>query len=180
MDPQSAHLPDMSAPPPTMAAALRARAADSAERVFLRAGEHAWTFAETYREACRFANLFLRAAWPGAPVPRRRADGQPARLRLRRARLRAGRARRWSGSIRPAPASALARDVEYADCQLVLVEARYAAQLREALAPIRAALPVLVVERPSDPPSAGRELDDALAAVDAPRSGGRGRARRLC
>ena len=51
--------PDMSAPPPTFAAAIRARALDSTDRVFLRFGDATWTFGETHREACRFANLFL-------------------------------------------------------------------------------------------------------------------------
>src|SRR5690606_4921592 len=57
--------PDTSAPPPTVAEALRARAADSGARVFLRADDAQWTFAAAYREACRYANLFLA----------RRADG---------------------------------------------------------------------------------------------------------
>ena len=67
----SAPAPDMSAPPPTIAEAIRARAADSAARVFLRAGEQSWTFAETYREACRYARFFLRARDAGRPFHRR-------------------------------------------------------------------------------------------------------------
>ena len=58
MDPNIAPLPNDS-PSPTMAAALRARVVDSADRVFLRFDEASWTFTEAHREACRYANLFL-------------------------------------------------------------------------------------------------------------------------
>src|SRR5512143_2086536 len=59
MDPATAQLP-LTAPLPTMGAALRARLADSAERVFLRFEECSWTYAQVFGEACRVANLFLR------------------------------------------------------------------------------------------------------------------------
>ena len=55
------------APSPTLAAALRDRAADSAERVFLRFEDATWTFAETYGEACRYANVFLQRRDPARP-----------------------------------------------------------------------------------------------------------------
>src|SRR5690348_16752037 len=51
--------PDTSAPPAPVAAAIRARASDCAERVFLRADDASWTFTAAYREACRYANLLL-------------------------------------------------------------------------------------------------------------------------
>ena len=64
----------------------------------------------------------------------------------------------------------LARDVQYADCQMILVERRYAAQLREALATLpEARLAVLVTDRWStgagDLPPAWLRLEDELAAA---------------
>ena len=122
----------MSAPPPSVAAALRARATDSANRVFLRCGDAHWTFAETYREACRYANFLLaqtRAAQPfhvGVLM-----DNLPEFVFAELGCALAGAALVGLNPTRTG--SALARDVEYADCQLVLVEARYAAQLGEAI-----------------------------------------------
>src|SRR5260221_12791705 len=66
MDPTSIEFPSTS-PSPTMAAALRARAAECGERVFLRFEDDRWTFAETYREACRYANLFVQLRDSGRP-----------------------------------------------------------------------------------------------------------------
>ena len=59
MDPATAQLP-LTPPLPTMAAALRARLADSAARVFLRFEERSWTYAQTFATSSRFANVFLR------------------------------------------------------------------------------------------------------------------------
>src|SRR5215470_4324929 len=124
--------PDMSAPPPSIAAALRARAADSAERVFLRAGDAQWTFAETYREACRYANFFLQARDPAQPFHVGvLMDNLPAFVFAELGCALAGAALVGLNPTRTG--SALARDVEYADCQLVLVEGRYVAQLRDAI-----------------------------------------------
>jgi fatty-acyl-CoA synthase len=57
----------MSAPPATVAAALRDRAADCGAQIFLRAGDATWTFGQAYAEACRYANLFLARRIAGAP-----------------------------------------------------------------------------------------------------------------
>lgn len=146
--------PDTSAPPATVADALRARAADSAGRVFLRADAAQWTFGEAYGAACRYANLFLA----------RRADG-PFHVGILMdnlpqfvfAELGCALAGATLVGLNPTrTGSALARDVDYADCQLVLTEIRYAAQLGEAIGD---RLPVLLADGP-DP-----SLEAALAAV---------------
>jgi len=131
MDP-SATLPDMSAPPTTIAAAIRARAVDSPERVFLRFGDAVWTFDETYRAACRAANVFLRHRDPARPFHVGvLMDNLPAFVFAELGCALAGAALVGLNPTRTG--SALARDVEYADCQLVLVEARYAEQLHDAI-----------------------------------------------
>jgi fatty-acyl-CoA synthase len=143
MDPTAA-LPDMSAPPPTIAAAIRARATDSAERVFLRAGDDRWTFAQTYREACRYANLFLASRDPTRPFHVGvLMDNLPAFVFAELGCALAGAALVGLNPTRTG--SALARDVDYADCQLVVVEDRYAAQLADAVGE-RAALRVWTVD----------------------------------
>lgn len=131
MDP-SATVPDMSAPPPTIAAAIRARAVDSPERVFLRFGDGVWTFDETYRAACRAANVFLRHRDPARPFHIGvLMDNLPAFVFPELGCALAGAALVGLNPTRTG--SALARDVEYADCQLVLVEARYVDQLHDAI-----------------------------------------------
>ena len=144
--------PDTSAPPASVAAALRARADDCAARVFLRAGDRAWTFAEAFREACRYANLFLARRAPGPFHIGVLMDNQPAFVFAELGCALAGAALVGLNPTRTG--AALARDVEYADCQLVLTEARYAAQLREAFGD---RLPVLVADDGS--------LDAALATA---------------
>jgi fatty-acyl-CoA synthase len=149
----------MSAPPATVAAALRARAADSGERVFLRAGDAAWTFAATYRAACRFANLFLARRQPAAPFHVGvLMDNLPELVFAELGCALAGAALVGLNPTRTG--SALARDINYADCQLALVEARYVAQLREAIGD--RTLPVLVVDG-HDPQ--WPDLDEALASM---------------
>src|SRR5262249_23424986 len=124
--------PDLSAPPPSVAAALRARAADSAERVFLRCEDTRWTFGETYREACRYANFFLQARDAARPFHIGvLMDNIPAFVFAELGCALAGAALVGLNPTRTG--SALARDVAYADCQLVLVEGRYVAQLDAAL-----------------------------------------------
>jgi fatty-acyl-CoA synthase len=147
--------PDTSVPPASVAAALRARAADCAARRFLRAGDRAWTFVAAYREACRYANLFLarRAAGPfhvGALM-----DNLPEFVFAELGCALAGAALVGLNPTRTG--DALARDIAYADCQLILTEARYAGQLRDAIGD---RLPVLLADGPE--PSLAR----ALAAVD--------------
>ena len=128
----TAPAPDLSAPPQTIAAAIRARTADSAARPFLHAGEQSWTFAETYREACRYANVFLRARDAGRPFHVGvLMDNLPEFVFAELGCALAGAALVGLNPTRTG--SALARDIEYSDCHLVLVEARYAEQLRAAV-----------------------------------------------
>jgi fatty-acyl-CoA synthase len=153
---------DLNAPPSTVAAALRARAADSAERVFLRSNEDTWTFADTYAEAGRFANLFLRERDATRPFHVGvLMDNLPAFVFAELGAALAGAALVGLNPTRTG--SALARDIEYADCQLVLVEARYATQLREALGD-HPALRVFTVDGAAD--ADWPALTAALATVD--------------
>ena len=147
--------PDTSAPPASLAEALRARAVDCADRTFLRAGDDTWTFAAAHREACRYANLFLARRRPGPFHVGVLMDNLPAFVFAELGCALAGAALVGLNPTRTG--DALARDVEYADCQLVLTEARYADQLREA---IGERVPVLLADGPA--PS----LDAALAEVD--------------
>jgi acyl-CoA synthetase (AMP-forming)/AMP-acid ligase II len=66
MDPMRTQVP-ADGPPPTMAAALRARAADSPGRTCIRFEGQAWSFADSFAEACRYAQLFLQAREPERP-----------------------------------------------------------------------------------------------------------------
>jgi len=148
-------IPDTSAPPATVAAAIRARAADSAGRVFLRAGAARWTFAAAYAEACRYANLFLARRGAGPFHIGVLMDNLPAFVFAELGCALSGAA--LAGLNPTRTGSALARDVDYADCQLVLTEARHAAQLREAIGD---RLPVLLAD------GADASLDAALSGVD--------------
>ena len=151
----AANAPDTSAPPASVAAALRARAADCAERVFLRAGDASWTFAQAHREACRYANLFLARRRPGPFHVGVLMDNLPAFVFAELGCALAGAALVGLNPTRTG--DALARDVGYADCQLLLTEARYADQLRDAIGD---RLPVLLADGPAS------TLAAALAAVD--------------
>ncbi len=131
MDPQTVQVP-AAAPSPTLAAALRARVADSADRVFLHFEDRSWTFADTFREACRFANVFLRQRDPSRPFHVAvLMDNLPEFLFAEFGCALAGAT---LVGLNPTRTGAfLLRDIVYADCQLILVETRYAAQLRAAL-----------------------------------------------
>jgi fatty-acyl-CoA synthase len=149
-----------------MAAALRSRAAECGEHVFLRFEEASWTFAETYREACRFANLFLRLRDTERPFHVGvLMDNVPAFVF---AELGCALGRATLVGLNPTRTGPfLARDVHHADCQLVIVEARYADQLRSALEtePI-APIIVLVGDATAELPApTWLRLDDELQAV---------------
>ncbi len=165
MDPSSIHFPS-SGPAPTVAAALRARVAECGARVFLRFEDDSWTFADAYREACRFANLFLKLRDPERPFHVGvLMDNLPAFVF---AELGCALAGATLVGLNPTRTGAfLARDVVYADCQLAVVEERYAHQLREALdAAPSARLSVLVTDAPATLPApTWLRLDDALTSV---------------
>ncbi|MEO8605313.1 MAG: AMP-binding protein [bacterium] len=147
-------IPDTSAPPASVAAALRARAADSPERIFLRAGDDTWTFAAAYRETCRYTNLFLARRGAGPFHVGVLMDNLPAFVF---AELGCGLAGAALVGLNPTrTGTALARDIEYADCQLILTETRYAEQLHAAIGD---RLPVLLAD------GAEPSLDAALAGV---------------
>ena len=129
---------------PTLAAALRARVADSAERRFLRFEAETWTFADAFREACRYANLFLKVRDPGRPFHVGvLMDNVPAFVFAELGCGLAGAALVGLNPTRTGPF--LARDVGHAECQIVVVEARYAEQLQAALGSEPGAHPAVFV-----------------------------------
>jgi len=156
-----------------MAAALRERVADSGARVFLSFEDTSWTYARTFDAACRFANLFLRL----------RATGRPFHIGVLMdnvpsfvfAELGCALAGATLVGLNPTRTGTfLARDLVYADCQIVVVETRYAEQLYAALqADASACVTVLVAD--GEPATArangaGQEwfiLDDELATSPA-------------
>jgi len=115
-----------------MGMALRARRAEAPERVFLRFEDKRWTYAQTFEEACRFANLFLRLRRAGRPFHIGvLMDNVPAFIFSEFGCALAGAT---LVGLNPTRTGAfLARDLTYADCQIIIVEARYAEQLRAAL-----------------------------------------------
>jgi acyl-CoA synthetase (AMP-forming)/AMP-acid ligase II len=159
--------PDMSAPPATMADAIRARSSDSGERCFVRYGERRWSFAATHREACRLANLFLARRDPARPFHVGvLMDNLPEFVFTELGCALAGAALVGLNPTRTG--AALARDVEYADCQIVIVESRYAAQLDEALGNTAGKLHIFLVDAAGEShpaPTAWPHLAAALASV---------------
>jgi len=131
VDSNTAPLPN-AAPSPTMGAALRARAMDSGDRVFLRFEDASWSYAQTLREACRYANVFLshrdstRPFHVGVLM-----DNLPEFVFTQSGCALAGAALVGLNPTRTG--EFLARDIAYADCQVVVVEPRYGEQLRVAL-----------------------------------------------
>jgi fatty-acyl-CoA synthase len=161
----------MTAPPQTIGGALRERARSSADRVFLRFGETVWTYDETYREACRFANLFLRLKASGAPFHVGvLMDNLPAFVF---AELGCALAGATLVGLNPTRTGRfLAGDAEYADCQIVVVESRYAELLRQALEGGAApSVQVLVCDSEEGPrrapPRPWTDLSQQLATVPA-------------
>jgi fatty-acyl-CoA synthase len=115
-----------------MGIALRARRAEASERVFLRFEDKRWTYAQTFDEACRFANLFLRLRRAGRPFHVGvLMDNVPAFIFSECGCALAGATLVGLNPTRTG--GFLARDVTYADCQIIVVEPRYAEQLRTAL-----------------------------------------------
>ena len=131
MDQATAQLP-LTPPLPTMAAALRARFADSAARVFLRFEERSWTYAQTFAISSRFANVFLRRRDAQRPFHVGvLTDNTPEFVFTEFGCALAGATLVALNPTRTG--EFLARDLVFADCQIVVVEARYAEQLEAAL-----------------------------------------------
>src|ERR1700687_2643525 len=164
MDPVTAPLP-ATEPAPTMAAAVRARAADSAGRIFLRFEDQSWTSADTYREGCRFAQLFLKHRDVDRPFHVGvLMDNLPTFVFAQAGCALSGAALVGLNPTRSA--TFLARDIAYSDCQIVIVEGRYADQLRVALDDdVAARVHVFVTDGPA--PAPWQRLNDALANVAA-------------
>jgi len=149
-----------------MAAALRARLGDRGDRDFIRFEQARWSYAETFREACRYANLFLLLRDEARPFHVGiLMDNTPTFLFAELGCALAGAA---LVGLNPTRTGApLARDVAYSDCQMVLVEPRYSEQLREAIG----AVPDLSVEvfldspRDAERPAGWLSLENELAAV---------------
>ena len=115
-----------------MGSALRARCSEAPDRVFLRCEARRWTYAQTFDAACRFANLFLRLRKPGRPFHVGvLMDNVPAFVFSEFGCAVAGATLVGLNPTRTG--GFLARDLTYADCQIIVVEARYAEQLRSAL-----------------------------------------------
>ncbi len=137
---------------------LRRHAADpaAATRPFLRFEDATWTFAETLAEAARYARLLLARRDPARPFHLGLLlENRPEFVF---AELGAGLAGAVIVGLNPTRRGApLARDVAHADCQLVITEDRFAAQLAEALGEDFA--PGVLV--------AGTSLPEALAAQPA-------------
>jgi fatty-acyl-CoA synthase len=108
------------------------RAAESGDRPFLVFEDARLTFAETHREACRYANLFLRLREPGRPFHvGLLLENRPEFVI---AELAAALAGAVVVGLNPTRRGAhLARDVSYGDCQIVLTEGKLAALLAAAL-----------------------------------------------
>jgi fatty-acyl-CoA synthase len=168
MDPTTFEFP-AAGPPSTMAAALRDRLADSGECTFLRFEDATWTFAETYREACRYANLLLRLRDARRPFHVGvLLDNVPEFLFAEFGCALAGATLVGLNPTRTG--SFLVRDLVYADCQIVIVEARYAEQLHAALNSDPAARPRVLVtdggrERRHAYPQTWLALAEELATV---------------
>jgi fatty-acyl-CoA synthase len=134
----------------------RASDADDGDRVYLRFEDARWTFRETYREACRYANLFRAHLDP--TKPRHVGLLLENRPEFVFAELGCALAGAVTVGLNPTRRGEhLSRDVAYADCQIVVTEPRFAALLGDALATPGAPSPLVLV--------ADESLVAALAAA---------------
>src|SRR6185503_5354377 len=126
----------------TLGDLIRQRASDpaDADRVYLRFEDATWTFAATYREACRYANLFAARLDPAAPKHiGLLLENRPEFVF---AELGAALAGAVIVGLNPTRRGEhLARDVAYSDCQIVITEPKFAGLLADVPAP-----PVLTAE----------------------------------
>jgi fatty-acyl-CoA synthase len=142
---------------------IRQQAADAPSRPFLVFDETTLSFGDTYREACRYANLFLARRDPARPFHIGLLLENRPEFVL--AQLGAALAGAVIVGLNPTRRGAhLTRDVTYSDCQLVVTEGKFAGLLE---ADIGAA--VLVATRFDEagtpPVTTGARLEDALAGV---------------
>ncbi len=142
---------------------LRARAADpeSAHRAFLLFEGMRLDYAETHRQACRYANLFL--ALRDAARPFHVGLLLENRPEFVLAELGAALAGAVVVGLNPTRRGAhLARDVEYSDCQLVITEPKFTGIAAEALGDTG---PRVLVATRFDHVPAAPMLESALARV---------------
>lgn len=150
----------------TLADLLRAHADDpsEADRPYLRFEDRTWTFAETRREAARFANLFLAHRDPGWPFH----VGLLLENRPEFVFAELGTAMAGAVTVGLNPTRRgehLARDVEHSDCRIVVTEPRFAPLLREALAMAPGPTAPLVLVADEDLPGALAAQPDADPGV---------------
>ncbi|HXJ36925.1 MAG TPA: AMP-binding protein [Candidatus Eisenbacteria bacterium] len=151
----------------TLGDLLRQRAADPADagRAYLRFEDRAWTFAETHREACRYANLFRSLVDPAKPMHvGLLLENRPEFVF---AELGAALGGAVVVGLNPTRRGEhLARDIAYSDCQVVVTEPKFAPLLAEALATPGARGPrVLVAEESLEDALAGQPTTDPEAPV---------------
>jgi fatty-acyl-CoA synthase len=142
---------------------IRQQAVDAPSRTFLVFEDTSLTFAETYREACRYANLFLARRDPARPFHVGLLLENRPEFVL--AELGAALAGAVIVGLNPTRRGAhLTRDVTYSDCQIVLTEGKFAGLLEDGID-----AQVLVATRfdEANTPALARgtvRLEDALAA----------------
>ena len=149
---------------------LRLRAAECGARPFLLFEDTRLTFAETYGEACRYANLFLRWRQPARPFHIGLLLENRPEFVL--AELGAALAGAVVVGLNPTRRGAhLARDVSYSDCQIVVSEGKFAGPLASALAGSEASPRVATAtrwdERPAALTAGSTVLEAALADMPA-------------
>jgi fatty-acyl-CoA synthase len=142
---------------------IRQQAVEAPSRTFLVFEDTSLTFAETYREACRYANLFLARRDPARPFHIGLLLENRPEFVL--AELGAALARAVIVGLNPTRRGAhLTRDVTYSDCQLVLTEGKFAGLLEDGVdAQVLVATRFDDADAPALPAGAVR-LQDALAA----------------
>jgi fatty-acyl-CoA synthase len=142
---------------------LREHAADP--RPFLLFEDARLSWAETHREACRYANLLLQLRDPSRPFHvGLLLENRPEFVLAELGAALAGAA---VVGLNPTRRGAhLARDVAYSDCQILLTEGKFAGLLAEALRDA-AGLRVLVATRFDETPAASGwpRLEDALRDI---------------
>ena len=121
----------------TLGELLRQRATDpaDADRIYLRFEDATWTFAATYREACRYANLFVARLDPAAPKHiGLLLENRPEFVF---AELGAALAGAVIVGLNPTRRGEhLARDIAYSDCQIVITEPKFAGLLADVPVPL--------------------------------------------
>jgi acyl-CoA synthetase (AMP-forming)/AMP-acid ligase II len=142
---------------------IRQQAVDAPLRTFLVFDDTTFTFAETYREACRYANLFLARRDPTRPFHVGLLLENRPEFVL--AELGAALAGAVIVGLNPTRRGAhLTRDVTYSDCQIVLTEGKFAGLLEAGTgAHILVATRFDEANTPALPAGVAR-LEDALAA----------------